>query len=253
MIKNWLLYITQVITFAICLYVNYLANALPINGYTSKEVSDMFYNKIVPAPFTFSIWGLIYALLAGYLIYYLIVLVQKKEKQILQFEGIAPFFIALNLLNPGWMYFWHQLKPGFALILMAGILISLIIIFLKTRNKIQMSMWPRASFEVYFGWICVATVANATAFLVSKGYDDISMNTDIIAIFILLVLITIGLIVSLKYRTVVYSLTLAWAFFGLWSNVSTMDVSALLVYVPLIGLVIFLLLGVYNATRSMMS
>ena len=39
------------------LTVNYLANALPINGKTTGELSDAYPNVFVPAGLTFSIWG----------------------------------------------------------------------------------------------------------------------------------------------------------------------------------------------------
>lgn len=41
--------------------VNGLANALPLNGVTSGEVSNRFGVYFVPAGYVFSVWGLIYA------------------------------------------------------------------------------------------------------------------------------------------------------------------------------------------------
>ncbi len=49
--------------------VNGLANALPINGQTTGEVSDRFSVYFVPAGYVFSIWGLIYLGLIAYAIY----------------------------------------------------------------------------------------------------------------------------------------------------------------------------------------
>ena len=49
--------------------VNGLANALPMNNRTTGELSDMYPNLFVPAGLTFSIWGLIYLLLAIFVIY----------------------------------------------------------------------------------------------------------------------------------------------------------------------------------------
>ena len=52
----------NVVLFAGMLVMNYLANALPINGKTTGELSDSFPNLFVPAGLTFSIWGVIYIL-----------------------------------------------------------------------------------------------------------------------------------------------------------------------------------------------
>src|SRR5699024_1050869 len=49
--------------------VNALANLLPLNGRTTGEVSDAYSNLFAPAGFTFSIWGVIYVLLAGFVVY----------------------------------------------------------------------------------------------------------------------------------------------------------------------------------------
>ena len=40
--------------------VNIMANALPINGQNTGEISDRFDVYFVPAAYVFSIWGLIY-------------------------------------------------------------------------------------------------------------------------------------------------------------------------------------------------
>jgi hypothetical protein len=39
--------------------INGLANALPLNGQTTGEISDRFQVYFVPAGYVFSIWGLI--------------------------------------------------------------------------------------------------------------------------------------------------------------------------------------------------
>ena len=49
--------------------VNVLANALPINGQATGDISDRFEVFFVPAGYVFSIWGVIYITLIGYAIY----------------------------------------------------------------------------------------------------------------------------------------------------------------------------------------
>ena len=61
--------ITAIIGFLAMIYVNYLANALPIGGVTPGEASDAYANLFTPAGITFSIWGLIYLLLGAYVIF----------------------------------------------------------------------------------------------------------------------------------------------------------------------------------------
>lgn len=47
----------NLVLFAGMVVMNYLANALPLNGKTTGELSDAWPNLFVPAGLTFSIWG----------------------------------------------------------------------------------------------------------------------------------------------------------------------------------------------------
>ena len=58
-----------VITFVIMVTVNALSALLPLNGITPGEVSDSYPNLFAPAGITFSIWSLIYLLLAAHTLY----------------------------------------------------------------------------------------------------------------------------------------------------------------------------------------
>ncbi|MDV7402208.1 tryptophan-rich sensory protein, partial [Arthrospira platensis SPKY1] len=94
----------QLLAFSFMLVMNYLANALPIQGKTTGELSAQYPNLFVPAGWAFSIWGIIYLLLgiwvAGALIY--------KGKEFSQ--PLAWLFIAGSLLNASWILAWHHEK-----------------------------------------------------------------------------------------------------------------------------------------------
>ena len=53
----------NILFFVVTLLVNALGALGFINGLSQKDVSDMFETLITPSPATFSIWGVIYALL----------------------------------------------------------------------------------------------------------------------------------------------------------------------------------------------
>ncbi len=61
--------ISVVVTFLIMISANVLANILPINGVSTGQVSDAYQNLFTPTGLKFSIWGAIYLLLAGYVLY----------------------------------------------------------------------------------------------------------------------------------------------------------------------------------------
>ena len=60
------------VAFLATIIVNYLSNAIPINGQTPGEISDKYYTLFTPAGLTFAIWGIIYLLLGIYIVYQII-------------------------------------------------------------------------------------------------------------------------------------------------------------------------------------
>src|SRR5690348_6446770 len=61
--------IAVTVTYLAMVFVNYLANALPLNGRGTGKISDAYANLFAPAGLTFAIWGVIYALLALHILY----------------------------------------------------------------------------------------------------------------------------------------------------------------------------------------
>jgi len=59
----------NVVAVIAALVLNTLANALPLNGVTTGEVSDFYPNLFTPPGYVFSIWGVIYALAIVFMIY----------------------------------------------------------------------------------------------------------------------------------------------------------------------------------------
>jgi hypothetical protein len=112
----------NILLFAGMVFMNYLANALPLNNRTTGEVSDLYPNLFVPAGITFSIWGIIYLLLAAYVA--LQFTPQLKEVAI----AAGPLFALTCLLNSLWIVAWHYDRLWFSLAVMTGLLISLILI-----------------------------------------------------------------------------------------------------------------------------
>src|SRR4030066_548255 len=67
--KDILRQISVILTIAATIVINGLANALPINGQNTGEISDRFQVYFVPAGYFFSIWGLIYIGLIAYAVF----------------------------------------------------------------------------------------------------------------------------------------------------------------------------------------
>jgi len=220
--KNILLKIIAGITYVAMVIVNGLANALPINGRPTGEISDAYANLFAPAGLTFSIWGIIYLLLAGYVLYQFVNKDKKIEKLI---QTINPLFITTSLANILWIFAWHYDFIGISVLIMSVLLILLIKIA-DIINKKQFAsrdkLFIKAPFSVYFGWITVATIANITVFLVSIGWNGFGIADFVWTSIILVVGTLIGILRMTKDKNIAYGLVLIWAYLGiLLKHIST--------------------------------
>ncbi len=195
--------------------VNFLANSIPINNRGTGAISDAYPNLFAPAGLTFAIWGLIYLLLFGYVVYQF---VNKSPKIEDLLKKINPFFITSSLANIAWIFAWHYDYIGISVLIMALLLILLIKIadILRAEQfSVLEKLFIKTPFSVYFGWITVAAIANITVFLVSVGFKGFGIKDFVWTSIILLVGALIGILRMLKDRSVPYSLVLVWAYSGI--------------------------------------
>jgi len=213
--KNVLLKVFAVVAYAAMVAVNILANALPINGRPTGQISDYYANLFAPAGVTFSIWGIIYLLLAGYVLYQFVNKDKKIEKLI---QTINPLFITTSLANILWIFAWHYDFIGISVLIMSVLLILLIKIA-DILRKVQFTprekLFIKAPFSVYFGWITVATIANITVFLVSVGWNGFGIAESVWTSIILVVGALIGILRMTKDKNIAYGLVLVWAYLGI--------------------------------------
>jgi hypothetical protein len=211
--------ILVVITFSLMITVNALANILPINGLTTGEVSDYYANLFAPAGITFSIWGLIYLLLAGYTIYQLGFFqsdISKAKEDLFQKVGV--YFSISSIANAIWILCWHYLAIPSTMLLMIVILICLIIIVIEIK-KMELSfkdkLFIKLPFSIYFGWITIATIANVTTLLVSIEWNGFGISAEVWTIIIILVGLVIGATTTLVNKDIPYGLVIIWAYIGI--------------------------------------
>ena len=117
------------------------------------------------------------------------------------------------VLNALWIVCWHYGKLPLSLLVMAGLLVTLIMINLRITSLPFGII--KASFGIYLGWICIATIANVTALLVNYSWNGFGISEEIWTI----IMISAGtIIVALTiYRLVnpFVGLSVIWAFTGI--------------------------------------
>ncbi|NLF01654.1 MAG: tryptophan-rich sensory protein [Anaerolineales bacterium] len=215
--------ILVVVSVLAMIVVNVLANALPINGLNTGEISDRFNILFVPAGYVFSIWGLIYIGLIAFVVYQ--VLPSQAENP--RLRKIGYLVVLSSLANIAWIFLWHYLVFPPTLIAMGVLLLSLIAIYLLLDIRYFRSASGRAPvlalerwlvdvpFSLYLGWITVATVANVSQVLNYAGWGAWGISVQVWAIVMLVVATIIAGAVSLTRSDVAYVLVLIWAFIGI--------------------------------------
>jgi hypothetical protein len=197
----------NLIFFAAMVVMNYLANALPLNGKTTGSISDAYPNLFVPAGITFSIWGVIYILLMVFCVIQFTTPHQAAIRSIGWLFGFSCIFNAL------WIVAWHYERLPLSLIVMAGLLISLIWINIFIREI--PSGLIKAAFGIYLGWICIATIANVTALLVNYGWSGSGMPEAIWAVLMIAVGTILVILAIWRLDNPYIGLSVVWAFIGI--------------------------------------
>lgn len=214
------------VTYLVMVATNYLANALPLNGIETGEVSDSYPNLFAPAGITFSIWGVIYLLLAVHILYQWGLFHDANSRRGELLNRIGMLFGISSLANTAWVFAWHydQILISTLLIIAILVLLSMIVGTLRDAGLDRREYWfIRLPFSVYLGWITVATVANITTWLVSIGFDGFGIAESIWAMVIIAVAAAIGMFKMLRNRDIAYGVVLIWAYIGIFIKHTSAD------------------------------
>ncbi|MGE4585061.1 MAG: tryptophan-rich sensory protein [Sphaerochaeta sp.] len=210
--RDTALALLTILSYLVMVAINALANILPIGGIGTGQVSDSYPNLFAPTGLTFSIWGVIYLLLAVFAI------AQLSLPSSDALRSIRILFSLSSLANALWIFSWHYKKIALSVLLMLCILICLIRInqILRAQNLNQSAYWTvQLAFSIYLGWITVATIANITTFLVAVNWSGFGISPMTWTIIILLIGTAIGSLWALRYQDKAYLITLLWAYLGI--------------------------------------
>lgn len=155
----------------IVLAVNAAASLVPINGYSTGELSALYPTGFTPSGWAFSIWSLIYL---GLLAFSCASMFGALALRTRASRILVPYL--LNAAgNAGWIFAWHYRLVALSVVLMLGILATLVVITTRLRRMARPSVaeWFTidAPMSLYFGWITAATLVNVgTLFYAWQSY-----------------------------------------------------------------------------------
>lgn len=198
----------------VMIVVNILANALPLNGLNTGQISDRFDVYFVPAGYVFSIWGLIYLALLAFTIY------QLTPHSVAIRERIGYLYALSAVANIAWIFLWHYEVFPLTIIAMLVLLGSLVAIYLLLgigrRHPAASERWSvHFPFSLYLGWITVATVANVTSLLDYLNWNGWGIAPEVWALIMLIVAAGVALAVSYTRGDITYIAVIVWAYIGI--------------------------------------
>lgn len=204
-----------ILTTAITITVNALANILPFNGQTSAQVSDKYFTAFTPAGYAFAIWSVIYTGLIIFSIY------QVLPSQLTRFQSVRPWVILSNIANALWLPLFHYEVFSLSIVVIVILLFSLLRInqlldpspILPSDRFIWFAQIP---FNVYFGWVSVATIANVCVALTAAGWNAWGLPHEQWAMIILTVGIGVAALVQSQFCSyMAYLLVFVWAYWSI--------------------------------------
>lgn len=200
--------IINIAAFIVALGMNYLFPSSQNVG----NVADALGSIIQPAGYTFSIWGFIYLLITIWLIRMFF----AKGIEAESYKKIGGWFAANILLNSLWILVFESELIGLSVFIIAGVFLTVLIIYLKIESTPGTPWWHRLPFSAYLGWITVAVIVNVFAWTNASGIDSFLGLDELAWTVILLVIATaITLFVTLRHQDVMYPAIVIWAFIGI--------------------------------------
>lgn len=235
--------IGNTVLFLAVIAANVMANALPINGLNTGEISDLYPSLFTPAGITFSIWSVIYLSLFAFVVH------QWRLRDRDYFPELSKWFMLSCVLNISWILVWHYLLPAVSVIVMLLFLAVLIKLFvlvhrveLSTRKEYFLIRLP---FTLYLSWICVATIANIAAWLTSLDLINSVSTQEVITVVMMIVASALAIIVVVRFRDYAFPAVTLWALAGIaLKGIAVITPAAIAIALSLLGIVLF------NVVRS---
>lgn len=245
----------NILAILVTIVVNAIVEIIPVNGVTSKDVSDAYPSLFTPPGYVFSIWSVIYTLLIVFMIYQ--ALPSQREESYL--KTTALFFVIGGLINTSWLILFHYSfgQPG--IYVFTPILIGLfLILMLYTYIKLQIGtvniplkkkIAVHLPISVYAGWVSLAFIANVASVL-NVVVPGIPMATqELWTALVIIVALVLALLMLTIRRDAAYGLVVVWAALG----ISTKPTSVGLIYytsIVVVGIILVAIIILPLITRK---
>jgi hypothetical protein len=200
----------NIAAFILVIVINYLANALPLNGLTTGDIANRITVLFQPAGYVFSIWSLIYLLLGIWIFRQ----IPKPRRNLPIYVNISSLFVLSCFLNSTWVVLWHYGFFATSAVIMVSLLLTLIALYKKMRAS-SPGILDFAAFSIYLGWISVAAISNISYVLVEIGWGGFGLSDAALAVIMLVVATLLASWFRIANDDWIFPLVFVWAFIGI--------------------------------------
>jgi translocator protein len=216
MIKDTIRQIGVIITTVLMITGYALSHIIPNVVKSVSEVSNNFSVYFVPAPYTFSIWWIIFSGLIAYTVFQAL----PAQKESLALRKIGWWYIGGSISIMAWMYFWHSQRFAFMMLTMTGVLVSLLSIYEKLnigmeKESLRMRYLVHMPFSIYLGWVTMSTIANISQFLAGSGWNGFGISPKIWTVVLIVLAILIAELTAFNRQDLAYLAVVVWSFIGI--------------------------------------
>ncbi|WP_164110712.1 MULTISPECIES: tryptophan-rich sensory protein [Sphingobacterium] len=212
---NKSLQILNIVALVATIGINYLSNNGLFNGETMATISGKYHNLFTPAGYAFSIWGLIFIGLCGFVFYYGPFTRQTKAKEKI-LSNVGWWFTISCVANCLWVITWLYEYTLLTIPIMVLLFVALLKIITNTRRELKIEDWKtsiffRLPFYIYSGWISVALIANVAAYLKKVQWAGFGVSETLWTIVMFSIAALIHLFMIWKRNMVAFGLVSVWA------------------------------------------
>ena len=221
---------------------NYVSNTGVFNGKTIGNVSDQYHTLITPAGYAFSIWGLIYLLLLGFVYYTGRSLFNADKNETDGFvEKIGWWFVVSCFANCAWIVAWLYGFSGISVLILVVAMISLVKVLLealKYNNSTAEKWFINIPFQIYAGWMSVALIVATASWLHKIGWNGWEISESTWTIIMIAIAAVIHLLMTWQKNAPFFAFVSAWAFIAI--SQSNDEGSAVYIFAIVAAVILFI-------------
>lgn len=183
-------------------------------GDSTRTLSARYETAFTPAPYTFSVWGLIY----GAFLVYAVVQLLPSERKATFYDRMALPLLTANVLAAVWLCVFRAELVGLSVVVILGMLGVAAWMFFEAHAAIaskEMGLWVMAPFSSFFAWMLVASLADMGARSVYVGGPGSPATLPGNAVAFIALAIGACIFVATSVRDFVVPAILGWAMIGI--------------------------------------